>query len=227
MKKILTIILASLMILTLAACTAKPGENGENVDPGKMSEKAQEDYEDSLEMFSPEAAEYYLEKATGIKLSQIEPDWEWEFANSYDTLGQNGRGLFKFTKKDGEVTDDEINAYFGKVFDSTAAISDDGYNIIGYEFVGEGENALDEVTLEDALDSWLPGWCFKKDGTIYTVYVSSEYDKEKESTLDRLFYYNAVKIDIAQGMQKGWDDYMSDIEENADEIEEALKDFAN
>ena len=66
MKKILTIILASLMILTLAACTAKPGKN---VDPGKMSEKAQEDYEDSLETFSPEAAEYYLEKATGIKIN--------------------------------------------------------------------------------------------------------------------------------------------------------------
>ena len=57
--------------------------------------------------------------------------------------------------------------------------------------------------------------------------LSSEYDNEKESELDRLFYYNAVQIDIAQGMQKGWDDYMSDIEENADEIEEALKDFAN
>ena len=227
MKKILAIILASLMILTLAACTAKPGENGGNVDPGKMSEKAQEDYEDSLEMFSPEAAEYYLEKATGIKLSQIEPDWEWEFANSYDTLGQNGRGLFKFTKSDGEVTDDEINAYFGKVFDSTAAISDDGYNIIGYEFVGEGENALDATTLEDALGGWLQGWAFRVDGTIYTVYVSSEYDNDKESTLGRLFYYNAVQIDISQGMQKGWDDYMSDIEENADEIEEALKDFAN
>ena len=224
MKKILSIILASLMILTLAACTAKPGEN---VDPGKMSEKVQEDYEDSLETFSPEAAEYYLEKATGIKFAQIEPDWEWEFANSYDTLGQNGRGLFKFTKKDGEVTDDEINAYFGKVFDSTASISDDGYNIIGYEFVGEGENALDATTLEDALGGWLQGWAFRVDGTIYTVYVSSEYDNDKESTLDRLFYYNAVQIDISQGMQKGWDDYMSDIEENADEIEEALKDFAN
>ena len=210
--------------ISYCSITAKPGEN---VDPGKMSEKAQEDYEDSLEMFSPEAAEYYLEKATGIKLSQIEPDWEWEFANSYDTLGQHGRGLFKFTKKDGEVTDDEINAYFGKVFDSTAAISDDGYNIIGYEFVGEGENALDQTTLEDALGGWLQGWAFRVDGTIYTVYVSSEYDNDKESEFDRLFYYNAVKVDIAQGMQKGWDDYMSDIEENADEIEEALKDFAN
>ena len=140
MKKILTIILASLMILTLAACTAKPGEN---VDPGKMSEKAQEDYEDSLETFSPEAAEYYLEKATGIKAADIEPDWEWEFASKYDTLGQSGRGLFRFTRKDAELTDEEIDAYFKKVFDKTASISQDGYNIIGYEFVGEGENALD------------------------------------------------------------------------------------
>ena len=224
MKKILTIILASLMILTLAACTAKPGEN---VDPGKMSEKAQEDYEDSLETFSPEAAEYYLEKATGIKAADIEPDWEWEFASKYSALGEDGRGLFTFTKKDGELTDEEIDTYFKKVFDKTAAVSQDGYNIIGYEFVGEGENALDQTTLEDALGGWLQGWAFRVDGTIYTVYVSSEYDNDKESEFDRLFYYNAVKVDIAQGMQKGWDDYMSDIEENQDEIEEALKDFAN
>ena len=224
MKKILTIILASLMILTRAACTAKPGEN---VDPGKMSEKAQEDYEDSLETFSPEAAEYYLEKATGIKADEIEPDWEWEFASKYSALGEDGRGLFTFTKKDGELTDEEIDTYFKKVFDKTAAVSQDGYNIIGYEFVGEGENALDQTTLEDALGGWLQGWAFRVDGTIYTVYVSSEYDNDKESEFDRLFYYNAVKVDIAQGMQKGWDDYMSDIEENQDEIEEALKDFAN
>ena len=91
MKKILTIILASLMILALAACTAKPDEIA---DGGKISEKAQDEYEDSLETFSPEAAEYYLEKATGIKADEIEPDWEWEFASKYSALGEDGRGLF-------------------------------------------------------------------------------------------------------------------------------------
>ncbi len=221
MKKIFTLILAGLMIFALVSCTAKLGENN------KVNEKAQEEYEDSLKTFSPEAAEYYLEKATGIKVTEIEPDWEWEYANKYHTLGQEGRGLFQFTRKDAELTDEEMNAYFKKVFDKTAATSDDGYNIIGYEFVGEGENALDEVTLEDALGGWLQGWAFRVNGTIYTVYVSSEYDNDKESELDRYFYYNAVKVDIAQGMQKDWDDYMSDIEENKDEIEEALKDFAN
>ncbi len=224
MKKIFAIILAGLIIFALASCVAVPGEN---VDNNKINEKAEEEFEDSLEMFSPEAAKYYLEKATGIKLSDIEPDWEWEFANKYDTLGQNGRGLFKFTKKDGELSDEEINTYFKKVFDKTAAISQDGYNIIGYEFVGEGEDALGETTLEDSLGGWMQGWAFRLDGTIYAVYVSSEYDNDKDSELDRLFYYNAVKIDIAPGMQKGWDDYMADIEENADEIEAALKDFAN
>ncbi len=220
MKKIFTIILAGLMIFALASCTAKPGEKG-----GDIESKINEEFEDSLEMFSPEAAEYYLEKATGIKLSDIEPDWEWEFANTYDTLGQNGRGMFRFTKKDGELSDEEMNAYFKKVFDKTAAASDDGYNIIGYEFVGEGENALSETTLEDALGGWMQGWAFRIDGTIYTIYVSSEYDNEKDSELDRYFYYNAVEVDIAQGMQKGWDDYMSDIEENQDEIEDALEDY--
>lgn len=221
MKKMLTVILAFLMIFALSSCVAKPGDNG------GMSEKAQEKFEDSLETFSPEAAEYYLEKATGLKTSDIEPDWEWEFANKYDTLGQSGRGLFKFTRKDGELTDEEMDAYFKKVFDKTASISQDGYNIIGYEFVSEGENALDEVAFEDALAGWMPGWAFRLDGTIYTVYVSSEYDNEKDSELDRYFYYNAVEVDIAQGMQKGWDDYMADIEENQDEIEEALNDYFN
>ncbi len=224
MKKIFTLIFAGLMIFALASCTEKPGEKGEN---NKANKKAQEEYEDKLETFSPEAAEYYLEKATGIKVAEIEPDWEWEYASEYHTLGQEGRGLFQFTRKDAELTDEEMNAYFKKVFDKTAAVSDDGYNIIGYEFVGEGENALSETTLEDALGGWIQGWAFRVDGTIYTVYISSEYDNDKDSELDRYFYYNAVKVDISQGMQKGWDDYMSDIEENADEIEEALKDFAN
>lgn len=224
MKKILSVILTVIMILTFASCTAKPAEK---VDEGKIAEKVQEEIEDTLEMFSPEAAEYYLEEATGIKAADIQPDWEWEYASKYHTLGESGRGLFQFTRKDAELTDEEIDAYFKKVFDKTAAVSQDGYNIIGYEFVGEGEKALDEVTLEEALDSWIPGWAFRVDGIIYTVYVSSEYDNEKESAFDRYFYYNAVKVDIAQGMQKGWDDYMSDIEENQDEIEEALKDFAN
>ena len=142
-------------------------------------------------------------------------------------IRRDANDLIKKMKKDGELTDEEIDTYFKKVFDKTAAVSQDGYNIIGYEFVGEGENALDQTTLEDALGGWLQGWAFRVDGTIYTVYVSSEYDNDKESEFDRLFYYNAVKVDIAQGMQKGWDDYMSDIEENQDEIEEALKDFAN
>ncbi len=223
MKKIITILLALIMIFAIVSCD----ESDKESKKGKDKDKANEKFEDSLEMFSPEAAEYYLEKATGIKLSDIEPDWEWEFASKYDTLGQNGRGLFQFTKKDGELTDDEMNDYFRKVFDKTASISQDGYNIIGYEFVGEGENALSETTLEDALSGWLQGWAFRIDGTIYTIYVSSEYDNDKDSELDRYLYYNAVKVDIAQGMQKGWDDYMSDIEENADEIEDALKDFMN
>ena len=227
MKKILAIILASLMIFTFTACTAKQGGSSNNGDTGNLGEKAQEDYEDSLELFSVEAAEYYLEKATGIKLAEIEPDWEWEFASDYSVLGEDGRALASFTKKDGgEISQEDITAYYKKVFDVTAAASDDGHNIIGYEFVGEGEDALGEAVFEDAISGWIPGWAFKKNGTIYAVYVGSGYDNDKEGTYSVL-YYNSVEAEITEGMQKSWDDYMGDIEENADEIEEALEDFAN
>ncbi len=221
MKKIFTIILAIFMIFALISCTAKPAEKSVN----ELEEKINQEVEKKLEMFSVEAAEYYLEEATGIKLSEIEPDWEWEYASKYHTLGEDGRALAQFTKKDGgEISQEDITAYYKKVFDITAAVSQDGYNIIGYEFASEGEDALSEVSFEDATSGWIPGWAFRKDGTIYAVYVNSGYDNSKDGTYSVL-YYNSVKAEIAEGMQKGWDDYMSDIEENQDEIEAALEDY--
>jgi len=93
----------------------------------------------------------------------------------------------------------------------------------------DGEDALAETTLETALDSWMPGWGFRKDGKLMVVYVYSDYDSEKEPELDRYFYYNAVEFDIAVGLQKSFDDTWSDMEkyfeENEDEIKQALEDY--
>ncbi len=221
MKKIVTLILACLMIFTLASCNSK-NENG-----GNGSGNSNEKYEEQLEMFSVEAAEYYLEKATSIKLSDIEPKWEWEFTSKYSALGEDGRAKVTFTKKDAELTDEEIDAYFKELFDKTASVSQDGHNIIGYEFVGDGEEATDEVTLEEALGGWIQGWGFRYNDKFMVVYVSTEYDNDKDSELDRIFYYNGISVEIAEGMQKGWDDYMSDIEENEDAIKEAIEDFTS
>ena len=92
--------------------------------------------------------------------------------------------------------------------------------------MGDGENAGDETTLEDALSGFLQGWCFRKNGKIMAVYVSEIYDNDKESEFDRIFYYYGVKFDIGVGLQKSFGETVDDMEqafeENEDEIKEAL-----
>ncbi|MBQ6872828.1 MAG: hypothetical protein IJO24_00805, partial [Clostridia bacterium] len=82
------------------------------------------------------------------------------------------------------------------------------------------------TTLEDALNGFLQGWCFRKNGKSMAVYVSEIYDNDKDSELNRLFYYYGVKFDIGVGLQKSFDDTLNDmeqaLEENEDEIKEAL-----
>ena len=206
----------------------------DKIDAQEVVEKALEEAEE-LNSFSVEAVERWLKNAAGIELSAVEPDWEWKLKNEYCAYGDDpassgyGHAAIIFTKAEGEVSDQEIDDYFAKVFAATAAASDDGYNIIGYEFVGEGEDALAETTLEAALDSWMPGWGFRYNGTLMAVYVNSEYDNDKESELDRLFYYDGVQIDIGVGLQKSFDDSWDEMEEyfeeNEEEIKEALEDY--
>lgn len=207
----------------------------EAIDAEDVIEKALEEAVE-FESFSVEAVEYYLEKAAGLSLADVEPDWEWELKNEYCAYGDSpdsgyGHAVIQFTKVDGEVTEDEYQAWYQKVFDATAAVSQDGYNIIGYEFVGEGEDALAETTLEACLDSWMPGWCFRYNDTFMTVYVSTDYDDEKESELGNLFYYDSAEVDISVGLQKSWDDSWAEMEEyfeeNEDEIKEALEDYVS
>ena len=54
-------------------------------------------------------------------------------------------------------------------------------------------------------------------------------NNDKESELDRLFYYNAVEFDIGVGLQKSFDDTWAEMEsyfeENEDEIQQALEDY--
>ena len=238
MKKFFALLLAAVMLLSLTACggdKTPPADSGGDegqIDAQDIVEQALEDAEE-FESFSVEAVEHFL-KAYGISLDTLEPDWDWVLANDYcayaDEPGSGyGHAVIQFQAAEGELTDEQINDFYAKVFAATAAISDDGHNIIGYEFVGEGEDALAEVTLEEALDSWMPGWGFRTGGTLMAVYVSSDYDNDKESELDRLFYYNAVEFDIGVGLQKSFDDTWEEMEsyfeENEDEIQQALEDY--
>ena len=233
MKKIFALLLALLMLFGLAACggsedTGKTDADNDKANAEELAQDALEQAEE-LDSFSEEAAEHYL-KAYGISYDELKPVWEYEVsekgAYADDPASGSGHAVVVFKNPNGELTDEQIKEYYEQVFKVTAAASDDGYNIIGHEFVGDGENPGDETTLEDALSGFLQGWCFRKNGKSMAVYVSDIYDNDKESEFDRLFYYYGVKFDIGVGLQKSFDDTLNDmeqaLEENEDEIKEAL-----
>ncbi len=233
MKKIFALLLALLMLFCLAACggsenTGKTDADNEKVNAEELAQDALEQAEE-LDSFSEAAAEHYL-KAYGISYDELKPVWEYEVsekgAYADDPASGSGHAVVIFKNPNGELTDEQIKEYYEQVFKVTAAASDDGYNIIGHEFVGDGEDPGDETTLEDALSGFLRGWCFRKNGKSMAVYVSDIYDNDKESEFDRLFYYYGVKFDIGVGLQKSFDDTLNDmeqaLEENEDEIKEAL-----
>ena len=242
--KIITLLMVLIMVFSLAACGGSddkaPSEAAKSsssksegkIDAKDVVEKAMEEAEE-LDSFSEAAVEHYL-KAYGISYDDLKPDWKYEVgeksAYADDPASGSGHAVVIFKNPDGELSDEQIREFYGQVFSVTAAVSDDGYNIIGHEFVGEGEDALAETDLETALDSWMPGWCFRKDGKSMAVYVSEIYDNNKDSEFDRLFYYYGVKFDIGVGLQKSFDETWSEMEEyfeeNEDEIKEALKDYA-
>ncbi|MBR4049273.1 MAG: hypothetical protein IKK09_02130 [Clostridia bacterium] len=240
MKKLLAILLAAVMLLVFASCGGNGGnednteKNDEKINAEDVINKELEEAEEH-DSFSRGAVEYYLKKTAGIKLDELEPDWEWKLKSDYsayadDPASGTGHAVITFTKAEGEVTEDEFDAWYKKVFVATAKASDDGYNIRGYEFAGDGEDALGEVTLDEALDSWLmKGWGFRVDGKNYVVYVSDEYDNNKDSELGKLFYYDGAKVDIGVGLQKSFSDTMDEAEkymsENEDEIRDAIKDY--
>ena len=192
-KKLFAMLLAAMMLLSMTACGKEatqlddpktPLSEEPTIDAEDVIEKAMEEAEE-FESFSVEAVEHYL-KAYGMDLSELEPKWEWELKSKYSTYADDpsdgyGHAVALYSSVGRELTDEEIDDYFAQVFDATAAVSDDGYNIIGYEFVGEGEEATAQVTLEEALDSWMPGWGFRYNGKFMVVYVSSEYDNDKDS----------------------------------------------
>ncbi|MBR3835767.1 MAG: hypothetical protein IKJ69_03130 [Clostridia bacterium] len=233
MKKIFALLLALLMLFCLAACGNSEDTGNKNTDDGKVNtEDLAQDalaQAEELDSFSEAAAEHYL-KAYGINYDELKPVWEYTVsekgAYADDPATGSGHAVVIFKNPNGEITDEQIKAYYEQVFKVTAAASDDGYNIIGHEFVGDGENPGDETTLEDALNGFLQGWCFRKNGKSMAVYVSEIYDNDKDSELNRLFYYYGVKFDIGVGLQKSFNDTLNDmeqaLEENEDEIKEAL-----
>ncbi len=223
MKKLFALLLAGIIVLSLTACGEK--ESGAQTDAGSLVSEILDEAEE-LDSFSEAAVEHYL-KAYGIAYNDLKPNFEYTISEKgayADSPDSSGHAVVIFKSPNGEITDQQIQDFYEQVFRATAAASDDGYNIIGHEFAGEDENPGDQTTLEKALKTFLKGWCFRKDGKNMAVYVSSTYDNDKESQLDRLFYYNGVKFDIGVGLQKSFDDTLNDAESAMDEYEDEIKD---
>ena len=231
MKKWLAILMVLVMVFTMAACGGGSGDEGGNEGGNEgggtdISGKTQDDFE----WFSVEAAEFYLKNNLGIEFSELDPDWEYMIRQNYAFSDGDNAAVVFFKSDESELSDEEMDTYWKKVFDITAGISQDGYNIIGWEFVGEGEDATAEVTFEDATSGWMPGWGFRYNDQFYVVYLEDHYDNDKESTIDPYrLYYDGVGFDIGLGLQKSFDDTWDDMEqyfeENEDEIKDAIEDY--
>ena len=247
MKKLIALTLAMVLALSLlAACGGGGGSSGvgnnddlrRDGEDGKIDiEKAAENIlEDAISnnAFSVAAADASL-KARGVSKSAVEPDWPYTVdEEKMQAYGDTSHGVIRFTKKDGYVSDEEYEAWLKKAFSATAAASDDGYNIQGFSW-GDGDI---EKTWEEFIsgESFIVTWSYRYNGTIMDVYVEqakekdSDYDMNEDGEWFWTHYYNGVQIDIADGLQKGWDDMWQDLEdafeEYGDEIQAALEDAA-
>lgn len=249
MKRIMTIILVVLLAFSLSACKAgndnatedKNGktqseenaatEDGDKIDVEDVIEKAVMEAAAS-DSFSEAAAAAFMKQVCGVEVSSITPDWEHVIDDSTmknfgdDPSTAYGHATLCFQKPNGELTKEEYDSWAKKVFAATAAASDDGYNIIGFEFVAEGEDAMGQADIQKILDnSFMPGWSFRKGDMLRSVYIAEEYDMEKESGIGRDLYYNAVFIDMGVGLQKSFEESMEEAEKYFGEHEDEINAF--
>ncbi len=205
MKKLLAILLATMMVFALAACgdntTTDPdkdtpgvSQSGENNDDKDAENKADDPY--SLAAF-----EHYL-ASINLELDDVDPDFEWKLNGEKQVFAEDPTQLYAaaliwFTKESGEITNDEYNAYLEKLYAATKAISQDGKNIKGQNFVSDGEDPLTERTLEEAKGLMEKVWGFRYNDRYYYVHFGQGYsDSEKESEIGNLYYYDRIEIRI-------------------------------
>ena len=211
MKKILANLLAIMMILSLAACgdanTSDTGRDNPGISHSEENNEEPDETEDqggennADEPYSLAAFENYL-SSIGLKLDNVDPDFAWKlngekhvFAEAPDNL--YAAAIIWFTKESGEISDDEYDAYLEKLYAATKAISQDGKNIKGQNFVSDGEDPLTERTLEDAKGMMEKCWGFRYDDRYYYVHFGRGYsDSEKESEIGSLYYYDRIEIRI-------------------------------
>ncbi len=209
--------------------------DGDKVDAQDVVEKALQEAEE-VNAFSTGAADAAMKSLGGLGLDEVKPDFPYilddETMGNYGDNSSYGHASFFFIKDGGDVTKEEYETWLKKVYDATAAVSDDGRNIQGFGF-GDGDVPK---SFEDVLGGgFMQVWSYKYNGQFMDVYPSTEYGS---FTVSETKTYGSegggdfgVKIDITVGMQKSWDESEQDIEaafeEHGDEIQQALEDYVN
>ena len=250
MKKILSMLLVITMIMLLMfAFSGCGGDEPVNVNddpvPGTDSPDGEKiDAEDLVNQalkeaaeanaFSVEAVDYFLLTNIGMTSEDLQPDYEW-IVKDYYAYGDDpdtyyGHAAITYTKAEGEITQEQYEAWAADIFAKTAAISQDGFNICGWDYIGDGDDPLKERTLEESMAGWMPGWCFRYNDKFWNVSIGMDYDRDLDSEIGNLMYYNGCELDVCAGLEKSFDDLWADLEqafeENEDEIREALEDYA-
>ena len=219
--------------------------SGGNSDDGKadIQDAAASLLDDAIEnnSFSVAAADAAM-RQRGVSVDLFAPDWDWvideDKMHAYGDTGSYGHGVVRYTQKSGDyLTEEEYREWVARAYMATAEISDNGFNIQGFDW-GEG---MVPKTLDEVLGGFVQTWSYIYEDTIMNVYV--EIAKEKDSELEGdpywdeekgetvwpewTHYYNGYQIDIGTGSQGewNWDDLEALFEEYEDEIKDALQDF--
>jgi len=202
MKKLLAILLAAMMLFSLVACgnnETPTGDEGGGTSQSGENNKDTGDSDEELEPYSQAAFEHYL-SSINLELDDIDPDFEWKLNGEKHVFAEDPTQLYAaaiiwFTKESGEITNDEYDAYLEKLYAATKAISQDGKNIKGKNYVSDGEDPLTERTLEEAKGLMEPVWGFRYNDRYYYVHFGRGYsDSEKESEIGNLYYYDRIEI---------------------------------
>jgi hypothetical protein len=251
MKKTITAILtlALTLMLTLLLVACGGGGNGGSgtdgkIDVGDLADKAL-DEAIAENAFSEKAGAAAIKKLGGVDENDITPDWSWRIDEStmmnYGDAGDYGHGSLFFIKDaSDDLTEDEYMAWARKVYYATAKVSELGHNCYGWN-VGDGSNPDGELSFDEAMGVgsdamfFMQSWCYKYNGKYLWVNIEQVENPEKESEVtddfEFIYHYYGAQVDVSVGLQKSFDDTMQDVEdafeEHGDEIEDALRDYAN
>lgn len=207
---------------------------------GKSSDKQVADAEKKIdaeaiveEVFKGEArskaaAEHYIKKSGGLNPSHLLPDWnhttEPEQNNFY---GDSGKGVMRFWKPEGEeLSKEDYIAWVRKVYEATKKISDDGFNIRGFEDSSEKDEALSEKPFDEMIEKGDSGWFYlgmynwgyRLNGKFMRIYTERSDKNDK--------YY--AQVDVCNAMHKSMDELFQDAEKalEREDVQKALKDLA-